>query len=164
MTIERIRTFDDIATWLGESKQRYRVDAAAHAADVTVTKPAPLTGTLHIQWEPGTSYVQLDYPFVLDVPADRIRAVETAIVHANNTIALPGLAFDYAHRNVHMRLAVAMYDDGMLASSFKAEVFGVLGNARDFTAAFQEIVAGKPGEQVMQLALAAASAGGGAEA
>jgi len=164
VTIERIRTFEDLAVWLDESKQRFRVDATTRTAEVTIQRPRPLSGTLQMRWDAGSPYVLLDFPFVLDVPESRIRAVETAIVRANNIIALPGLGFDYVRRNVHMHVAVPMHDDGMLATSFKAQVFGVLSVANDFLGAFQAIVAGQPGEQVMELAVEAAKARGGAEA
>ena len=162
MAVERIRTFEDLAAWLDESKQRFRVDATGLVAEVTVTKPRPLSGTLTMRWD--VPYVHLELPFVLDVPESRIRAVETALVLANNIIALPGLGFDYARRSVYMRIAVPMHDDGMLATSFKAQVFGVLAVANDFLAPFQAIVAGQPGEQVMELAVETAKARGGAEA
>lgn len=150
--------------WLEQSKQRHRVDSAARSAELSIPEAWPSTGSVTFRWATGQPYLQLDHGFVFDVPEARIRAVETAIVHANNIIALPGLAFDYEHRTVHMRLAVPMYDDGMLASSLKAQLVGVLKNAADFVVAFQAIVAGRPGEQVMQLALAAATPGMGAQA
>jgi hypothetical protein len=151
--IEHLTSFDDLVAWLDQSKVQYRVDKATQIAEVLVDGPPPLTGSLWLKW--GSPYVQVDHPFVLDVPEDRVRAIETAIVRANNIIAMPGLGFDYERRAVHMRVAIPMYDDGMAEPSFKAQVFAALANAKDFVAAFKAIADGKPGEQVMQLALEA---------
>lgn len=162
MTIERIRTFEDLSLWLEESEVRYRVDDAARSAEVTIDKPRPLTGSLALRWV--APFIEIEFPFVLDVPDSRLADVETAIVRANNIIALPGLGFDYAKHSVHMRNPVRIDDDGVDATAFKAQVFGVLGNAKDFIGAFQAIVGGRSGAEVMQLAVEAAQANAGADA
>src|SRR5262249_41063196 len=150
-------SYADLLEYLKENNVPFQADPNALAVEVPVTMP-PLKGVVYIRWEKQLPYVQIVHPFVMNVPEGRIPAVETAIIRANNIVPLPGLGFHHDRRFVYMRLCVPMYKDGMLAANFQNQVLSVLNNAREFLAAFQAIVAGKPGEEVMQLAVQDAEA------
>lgn len=157
MATTRLTSYADLLEYLKENNVPFQADPNALAVEVPVTMP-PLKGVVYIRWEKQLPYVQIVHPFVMNVPEGRIPAVETAIIRANNIVPLPGLGFHHDRRFVYMRLCVPMYKDGMLAANFQNQVLSVLNNAREFLAAFQAIVAGKPGEEVMQLAVQDAEA------
>jgi len=152
MAITRLTKYADLLEYLQENQVPHRADPAMLAVEVAVTTP-PLNGALYIRWEKHLPYVQIVHPFVVDVPESRVPAVETAIIRANNIIALPGLGFHHDRRFIYMRLCVPMYEEGMLASAFQKQVMSVLNNARDFVGAFRAIVGGRPGEEIMALAV-----------
>jgi hypothetical protein len=152
MATTRLTSYADLLEYLKENNVPYQADPAALAVEVPVTMP-PLKGVVYIRWEKALPYVQIIHPFVMNVPEGRVPAVETAIIRANNIIPLPGLGFHHDRRFVYMRLCVPMYKDGMLAANFQNQVLSVLNNAREFLQAFKAIVAGKPGEEIMALAV-----------
>jgi hypothetical protein len=152
MAITRLTQFSDLVEYLAENNVPHKSDPAHQVVELPVTSP-PLAGMLYIRWEKKLPYVQIIHPFVANVPENRISEVETALCRANTIIPLPGLGFEYEKRFVYMRLCVPMYDEGMLATSFQRQVIGVLQNAKDFIAAFRDIVAGSPGTEVMALAV-----------
>jgi hypothetical protein len=53
-----------------------------------------------------------------------------------------------------------MYDEGMLAISFRKQLASVMSNARQFVVPFQKVVQGEPGDRILQLAVAEAAAAG----
>jgi hypothetical protein len=152
MSIARIASFSDLITLLEETSTPHRADTERQ----TVELPAP-TGSLVVRWDKKLPYVQIIQIMVPNVPADRRGEVEHAICRANNTIALPGFGFEYDKNFIYMRLCVPMYEEGMLAQSFRKQLASVVSNARQFTAPFEKVVAGEPGEKILQLAVAAAT-------
>ncbi len=152
MAITRLSNFAELVEYLGENNVPHTSDPANQVVELPVTSP-PLSGLLYIRWERKLPYVQIIHPFVANVPEDRVHEIEGAICRANTVIALPGLGFEYDRRFVYMRLCVPMYEEGMLAGSFQRQVLGVLQNAKDFIGPFRDIVAGKPGAEVMALAV-----------
>jgi hypothetical protein len=152
MAITRLTNFTELVEYLSENSVPHASDPAGQVVELPVTSP-PLSGMLYIRWERKLPYVQIIHPFIGNVPEDRIRAVETAICRANTIIALPGLGYEYDKRFIYMRLCVPMYEEGMASASFQRQILAVLQNARDFIAAFRDIVAGAPGEQIMALAV-----------
>ncbi len=156
MPIARISSFADLLTLLDEQGTPYRKDADKQ----TVELPAP-AGSLVIRWEKRLPYVQIIQVMVWNVPPERRAEVEHAICRANNTIALPGFGFECDKGFVYMRLCVPMYEEGMLAQSFRRLIASVMSNARQFTVPFQRVVEGEPGAKILQLAVAAATSAPG---
>jgi hypothetical protein len=152
MATTRLTHFPDLLAFLGENHVSHRLDGANQLIELPVGAP-PLSGVLYIRWEKKLPFVQLIYPFVGDVPADRVREVETAICRANTMSALPGLGYEYEKRFIYMRLCVPVFDEGVLASSFQRQLLGVVQNAKDFVGAFRDIIAGQPGAEIMALAV-----------
>jgi hypothetical protein len=155
MPITRIASFDDLTLFLTESALPFQADAEKKLVVLPTQKP-PLVGQMLIRWEKQLPYVQVIHPMVRDVPKERLSEVEHAMGRANNTIPLPGFGFEYTHNFVYFRLTVPMYEEGMLAASFRRQVEGVLKNARDFLIPFQRVVSGEPGDRILELAVTAA--------
>src|SRR5262249_47396897 len=114
--------------------------------------------SVYIRWEKQLPYVQVIHPMVLDVPVERLAEVEHAICRANNTIAVPGFGFEYSKRFIYFRLCVPIYEEGIAAASFQRQILGAIRNARAFLLPFREVVEGKPGEEILSLAVAHARA------
>lgn len=152
MAITRFTSYQDLVAYLVEHHVPHEAQPDNLVVEMPVNAP-PLAGLLYIRWEKQLPYVQIIHPFVLDVPEDRIREIESALCHANTIIALPGLGFEYQKRFVFMRLCVPMYEEGMLAASFQRQVLGVLQNAKDFLAPLRDVVAGASGKDVLALAV-----------
>jgi hypothetical protein len=157
MPIIRIASFEDLLTFLNENKVPYKIDQAQKMVEVP-TKSPPLVGSAFIRFEEKLPYVQMICPMVRDVPAERRAELERAICLANYTIALPGFGYHPQAHFVYFRLCVPMYDEGMLAASFQKQIMGVINNARDFLIPFRQVVDGKPGDEILQLAVEAAKA------
>jgi len=150
--IARLTKFDDLIAYLQENNVPHKPDAASSSVELPVASPAD-AGTIFVRWEKDLPYVQVIYPFVGSVPDARVPDVESAIVRVNNTIKLPGFGYEHGNHIIYMRLCVQLYDEGISATSFQRQVFAVLQNAREFAAAFRDVVAGAPGKDVLDLAV-----------
>ena len=157
MPITRIAKFEDLVAFAAESGIPHEADAEKQIMVLPLSERL-LTGQILIRWEKQLPYAQLVYPMVKDVPAERRAEVEHAICRANNTIPLPGFAYEYTNNFIYFRLTVPMYEEGMLAQSFRRQIDAVRNNAKDFLVPFQQVVAGAPGETILQLAVEAANA------
>ncbi len=152
MAIARIKTYDDLLAYLKEHNVPHKADPANLTVELPV--PSAVDGPpVFVRWEKALPYVQVIFPFIGNVPDARVPELESAICRVNNTIKLPG--FGYAHDThvLYMRLCVQLYDDGVAVTSFQRQVLGVIENAKDFFAAFRDVVAGAPGKDVLALAV-----------
>jgi hypothetical protein len=152
MATTQLNKFSDIDAFLSENNVPHKSDLTSQAIELPVTTP-PLSGVMYVRWDRKLPYVQLVYPFVGYVPAERVQEVESGICHANTVIPLPGFGFEYEKRFVYMRLCVPIFEEGMLVSSFQRLLLGVLQNAKDFIGPFRDVVAGQEGAQIMALAV-----------
>lgn len=152
MAITRVASFSDFLALLGETNTPHRADPERQVAEIAASP-----GTLAIRWEKNKPYAQIVQVMVQDVPADRRTEVEHAICRANNTIVLPGFGYEYDRNFIYMRLCVPMYDEGMLATSFRKQMASVVSNAQQFVGPFQKVVQGEPGERILELAVQAAT-------
>jgi hypothetical protein len=152
MAIETLKTFADLIEYLTERNVPHRGDLASQVVELPVRSP-PLVGHIYVRWEKTLPFLQVIHPFVTNVPAERVPEVETAICRANTIIPLPGLGYEHERRFVYMRLCMPIFQEGMVALSFQRLVRALIQNAKDFIGAFRDIVAGKPGAEVMALAI-----------
>jgi hypothetical protein len=157
--IERVASFSDFITLLNETNTPHRADQERQTVEIPTTAP-PLSGPLVVRWEKQLPYAQVIQVMVESVPRARLQEVEHAICRANNTIALPGFGYSYDNDFIYMRLCVPMYEEGMLAISFRKQLASVMSNARQFVVPFQKVVQGEPGDRILQLAIAEAAAAG----
>ncbi len=159
MSIDRIASFSDLLTLLNETNTPHRADTERQVVEIPMAAP-PLKGPLVVRWEKNLPYVQIIHPIVDGVPRERRAEVVDAICRANNAIPLPGFGYHYDNNFVYMRLCVPMYEEGMLATSFRKQLASVVSNAREFMVPFQKVVQGESGERILELAIAAAAAAG----
>ena len=152
MATVQLKAFPDLLAYLTESNVPHRGDPETQMVELPVLSP-PLVGQVYIRWEKKLPFVHVVHPFVARVPPERIPEIETAICRANTVIALPGLGYEYDLRFVYMRVTVPVFEEGVVALTFQRLVRGVLQNAKDFLGPFRDIVAGKPGAEVMALAI-----------
>lgn len=156
MPIETLTSYADLLAWLDEGKIPHTSNPEARTVEIPAEGPLQ-AGAVTIRWEAKLPLAQIIHVFVTDVPDDRVRAVETAIIRANDVNPLPGLGYDHASRVIYMRRAVPIYE-GIREKNLRKQIVGVYAVARDFLGAFKAIVAGKPGESVMELAIQDAQA------
>ncbi len=151
--MERLTSFSDLLAFLEEAKLPHQSDASQQLVEVP-TSSGPLKGSVYIRWEQHLPYVQIIHPMVLDVPPERQGDVEHAICKVNGAITPPGFGFEYGKRFIYFRLCVPIYEDGMLTGSFQRQVLGVIHSARDFLLPFRDVVGGRPGDEIVDLAVA----------
>src|SRR5512135_2976123 len=157
MATERLTNFTDFVAYLEENKVPHRSDANALAVQLPIAESAG-AGAVLVRWERDLPYVQVIYPFITDVPTARILAIESALCRVNTTIRLPGFGLEYDSRAIYMRLCVQLYDGGIPALACEQQIRAVLQNARESGAAFREVVAGAPAENVVDIAIKHAQA------
>lgn len=154
-----IKGFDDLITLFANNNIPHRVDRDSHVVEVATNLGAQ-QGVLYLRWDKTLPYLQLIHPMVVNVPADRIAEVEHAIVKTNNVIALPGFGYQPERSFVYFRLCVPVYpDEGVSATMLHRLISAVVSNTVDFLEAFRAVVQdGKPGDQIMELAVAVKAA------
>jgi hypothetical protein len=155
--IERVTSFADLITLLNETKTPHRADLQRQVVEIPTTAP-PLTGPMVVRWEKALPYAQIIQVMVEGVPPARVGDVEHAICRANNTVALPGFGYAVDQGFIYMRLCVPIYEDGMSTSGFRRQMASTLSNARQFASPFQKVVHGEPGDRILALAVAEATA------
>jgi hypothetical protein len=155
--VTTIASFRDLLAYLSEQNVPHAVNTQTQVVEIP-TKSPPLEGIVYLRWEKELPYVQVIHPLALNVPAHRVNDIEKALSRANNAIALPGFGFDYERGTLYFRLTLPMFAEGMLASTFQRMILGCVNNARDFFLAFRGIIDGRPGEEVLEAAIAFAQA------
>ena len=152
MPVTQLAKYEDLLAYLDENNVPHTKKPEQLAVEVPVAPP--LTGLVYVRWEKTLPYLQIVFPFGGEVPEARVAEVESAICHANTSVALPGFGFEYVKRFIYMRLCVPVYD-GITPAHFQRQVLGVLQNAKEFVAAFGDVaVGGKPGKDILALAQA----------
>lgn len=167
-----VQSFDQFVKFLGDNKVPNRVDAERQIIELP-SKGAPLPGNLLIKWEKQVPFLQIIHFMIENVPADRIRELETAIIRLDNRLEVGGFGFDHTSNRLYNRLTVPVIPPGGIDPMGISQLgHGVVRSAKEFLEVFQEIVGGKPGDQVFALLdaivakrkAAASSTNGGAQA
>jgi hypothetical protein len=150
MAITRFHKYEDLVAYLVENNVPHKATPAENGIEVPVQ---PNSGSFYVRWDPILPYIQIVYPFIPNVPAERLAAVESAISRVNTTIKLPGFGYEYKNAFVFMRLTVPVFEDGIAPTSFQRLVLGVLQNAKEFVGAFRDVIGGAAPETVLELAV-----------
>jgi hypothetical protein len=166
-----VQNFEQFLKFLGDNKVPNRVDAERQIIELP-SKGAPLPGNLLIKWEKQVPFIQIIHMMIENVPADRIRDLETAIIRLDNRLEVGGFGFDHQSNRVYNRLTVPVIPPaGIDPLAISQLGHGVIRSGKEFLEVFQEIVGGKSGEQVFELLdavvakrKAAATSSGGAQA
>lgn len=140
--------FEQLVAFLNENKFPHKVDVAQQVVELP-SNAAPLPGNLYVKWEKTVPFLQVIHFMIEDVPEDRVRELETAIVRLNNLLEVGGFGFDHATRRLYCRLtAPAFPNDGIDPVTLNQLGTGCVRNAREFYDALRAVVDGMPGDQI----------------
>lgn len=146
-----VHNFEELVTFLNENKVQFRHDSAQQVIELPSQSP-PLVGNLYMRWEKSVPFIQVIQFMVENVPADRVREVETAIARLNNTLEVGGFGIDHAQRRLYCRMTVPCFQpDGINPIAINQLGNGIVRNALEFLDVFQAIIGGKPGDQVVEI-------------
>jgi hypothetical protein len=146
-----VQSFDQFLQFLNDNKVPNRVNLQDQVIELP-SNAAPLPGNLIVKWEKKIPFVQMVHFMIENVPVDRIRDVETAIVRLDNRLEVGGFGFDHAQNRLYCRLTIPVFPpDGINPMTINQLGHGIVRNAKEFLAVLQEIVAGASGEKVVEL-------------
>ncbi len=151
METARLSRYEDLIQYLAASNVPRRENHAERSVEVQVVVP-PLTGSVYMRWDQHLPYIQVSHPLVFDVPPERIADLETAITRVNESLAVPGLGFHHDKRFLYMRRCVPVYADGISTVAFQKQLADLLEVARQWIGPLKQVVAGKPGNEILNLA------------
>jgi hypothetical protein len=153
-----VTTFQQLVAFLVENNFPHGADAAAQIVELP-SNAAPLPGNLYIRWETKIPFIQIIHLVIDNLPADRLKELETAVVVLNNALELPGFGVEHANRRLYCRFTVPVIPpEGISSTTLNQLGMACVAHARDFLAAFQAVVAGRPGSEIVNLAREAAQA------
>src|SRR5215218_209701 len=98
----RIASFDDFIALAVKDGIPHVVDRESQVVQIP-TKSGLLEGFLFVRWEKTLPYCQAIHPMIMEVPPERVAAVENALGRINHAVALPGFAYDYDRRFIYFR-------------------------------------------------------------
>jgi hypothetical protein len=146
--MERLKQLDDLIKFMDANHFPYQLDAANRTVELP-SKGAPLPGNLYVKWYAHMPLVQFVHFLAEGVPDDRVGAIEKAIVRLNNLYEAPGFGFDHQGRRLYYRMSVPVFpDEGISPVAFNAIGRGCVLAAKEFLAAFQAVLDGRPGEEI----------------
>jgi hypothetical protein len=148
-----LRSFDDLRALLERERVKViAVDASAHAIEVDVRAP-PAVGSLAILWEPELQLVQFFHPLPFAIPAERLSAVEHALLRVNDALVMPGFGIRSEHGVVYYRLVVPRREDGSIdAADVQRAVMTVMTTLRDFWRPIQRVIQGEDPDCILAMA------------
>ncbi|HKA86212.1 MAG TPA: YbjN domain-containing protein [Haliangiales bacterium] len=153
MPVERVANYQDLCALLEQEKVQFQKDEA----DLVATMAIQIEGfasTLYLRWEPNLPYCQAVCPVHLNVPDDRVAAMESVCARLNHAIALPGFGFDHEKKYIYFRLTIPIEPGGMDAKFFGLMARACVNNATDFARAVSAVVHGDPPEGALAAAIA----------
>jgi hypothetical protein len=154
MASGRVSTWKDMVSVLDGEKVPYEKEEDQQVARIPV-KTGPLESYLYLRRERDPlPYVTAVCPLYLDVPAERIPAVEAMCARLNHGIALPGFGFDHDKRFIYYRLTIMLEPSGMDPEFFRKMALACVNNSRDFYLAVRGVVQGDPPENALATAQA----------
>jgi hypothetical protein len=146
-----VQNFEQLVKFLNDNKVPNKVDVERQVIEMP-SKGAPLPGNLYVKWEKSVPFIQIIHFMIESVPADRVREVETAVVRLDNQLEVGGFGFDHSHNRLYVRLTVPVFpSDGLNPMTLNQLGHGVVRNCKEFLEAFQEVIGGKPGADIVSI-------------
>jgi hypothetical protein len=143
-----VHDFEQLVAFLNTNQVPHTLNAELQLVELT-SNAGPLPGNLVVKWEKLVPFVQVIHVMIEGVPADRVREVETALVRLDNRLEVGGFGFDHDRRNLYCRLSIPVLPpDGLNPTTLAQLGNGVIRNAMEFLQPFQEVIEGKPGDQI----------------
>lgn len=147
-----IHNYSELVKFLEDSKIPHHKNDQAQLIELPSNASPPLTGNLYIKWERSVPFIQIVQFMVDDVPAERLRDLETAILRLDNQLEVGGFNFDYDRRRLYCRLTVPVFPpDGIQWATLNQLAAGVVRNGKEFIDAFKEVLGGKSGEHIIDI-------------
>jgi hypothetical protein len=104
------------------------------------TKRKDLDGVMIIRWQQKDGVVQFIQSMPMEVPEERVKSVETAMMRLNHALAIPGFAINHENRLPYYRLVVPIQPRGGLQDNELRSYFQVtLKQAAEFFAPLKEV-------------------------
>lgn len=145
-----IRTFEQLVMFFDAGQVPHNVDRARRWVELP-GRQTGLPGHLVIKWETSAPFLQMTQMVLEAVPPDRLRELATAIVVLNHRLEMGGFGFDIASSSLYFRLYVSVFPSEGINPTILAPLrHGVVRNALEFQAAFTDVIAGAPGDEVVE--------------
>lgn len=147
-----VANFTDLSETLRIRGVPFLFDPDRKVIETPIDQP-PLQSKLYLRWEDKAPVLQLIVIMSENVPLKRLHELEVACCHANTAIALPGFGIDYTNHNVYNRLTLPTVG-GIPVVTLDRMMMSVVTNARDFLPAFNAVISGQNGADIIASALA----------
>lgn len=145
-----IRTFEQLVAFFDRSRVPHRVDRVRQLVELP-GRHYTLPGHLVIKWEQPAPFFQITQTVIEGVPVDRMRELATAIVMLNHRLEMGGFGFAPAARALYFRLTVPVFpSDGVNPTILAPLGQGVVRNGLEFLPAFNDVIAGSSGDQIVE--------------
>lgn len=137
-----LATYQDMLDLLNHDSVLLKADNARMSVTIP-TKRKDLDGVMIIRWQQKDGVVQFIQTMPIEIPEDRVAAVESAMVRLNHAMAVPGFGLDHTNRMPYYRMVVPFQPRGFLQDNELRAFFQVtLKQAAEFYAPLKKIAAG----------------------
>ncbi len=137
-----LATYQDMLDLLNQDSVLLKADNARMSVTIP-TKRKDLDGVMIIRWQQKDGVVQFIQTMPIDVPEDRVAAVESAMVRLNHAMAVPGFGLDHTNRMPYFRLVIPFQPRGFMQDNELRAYFQVtLKQAAEFYAPLKKVAAG----------------------
>lgn len=119
--------------------------ARTEEKSVTIpTEKGALDGMLLMRWQDSDGIIQFIQSMPLEIPADKIALVESAIARLNHALALPGFDLNHEYRLLTYRQVLPIYPRGYVHPAEIQAMFRVtVKTASDFLPTLARILRGE---------------------
>ncbi len=146
-----VRSFEELLAFFADNRIPHQADVAHRLVEVA-SQAAPLPGNLLIKWEPTLPFVQVIHVMIDAVPEDRAHEVEAAMARLNNLLEVGGFGLDHERRRLYCQLTVPSFArEGLNPMTLIQIATRVVRNGKEFVDAFGEVVAGRPGAEIVEI-------------
>ncbi len=139
----RIASYPDLLELLAREGVLHQ--ARTEEKSVTIpTEKGALDGMLLMRWQESDGIIQFIQSLPLEIPADKIAAMESAIARLNHALALPGFDLNHEYRMLTYRQILPIYPRGYVHPAEIQAMFRVtVKTAADFLPTLSRILRGE---------------------
>jgi len=117
-----VASFEQLKAFL--TKQNVQFEADDESQNVAIpTQRGPIDSVMVIRWAASDGVVHFVQIMPFELPADRIPAVESAIVRMNHAYPVPGLGMNHDANAIYFRFTVPLLPRGSLSEDEISEFF-----------------------------------------
>jgi hypothetical protein len=138
-----LTSFQDLVSLLQHDKVPYRLQAEEQLLEMP-TVSGVLRSSIFVRWEKSLPLLQLILPLQIQVPPERISAMESALCRINNAIAMPGFGINYDKLTVYNRLTVPRDAEGNIKVELvRRMLLSLVTNGRQFVVTLRALAGGQ---------------------